>query len=80
MGNRIELFRVGLYVLFPVAIFYYFNLPENQDDYLEKRKREIYPPFEETNVPPKTSEERKKYRELTLNERPSFRANNLSDK
>eukprot|EP00112_Aurelia_sp_Birch-Aquarium-sp1_P006088 Seg1680.14 transcript_id=Seg1680.14/GoldUCD/mRNA.D3Y31 product="putative protein C12orf45-like" protein_id=Seg1680.14/GoldUCD/D3Y31 len=68
-SSKLEIFRVGLYVLFPVALFYYFNLPDNQDEFLEKRKKEMYPPFEETNRPPTTSEDRKQYREIILEAR-----------
>jgi len=71
MGYKLEIAKVGLYVLFPVAVFYYFNLPENQDDYLEIRKKELYPPLQEKNIPPKTLEEMRHYRELLQSKRKS---------
>lgn len=69
MGSKIELFRVTLYVFFPVALFYYFNLPDNQDNFIEQRKKEIYPPIEKTNRPPTTVEDTKRYRELIMEAR-----------
>ncbi|XP_032230584.1 protein PET100 homolog, mitochondrial isoform X1 [Nematostella vectensis] len=49
-GSKIELFRIAVYVFFPVALFYYFNLPEIYEDYVNNKKGQIYPPDETTHV------------------------------
>ncbi|XP_073507007.1 protein PET100 homolog, mitochondrial [Phyllobates terribilis] len=44
MGVRLEIFRMALYLSFPVTMFWISNQPEYFEEYIVKRKREIYPP------------------------------------
>lgn len=45
MGKwQLEVFRMGIYMTFPVLLFHYFNLPENYEDKVIKFKREMFPP------------------------------------
>jgi len=45
MGNpSLEVLKLGLYVTFPVALFYAFNQPRLFEDWVIKMKRELYPP------------------------------------
>uniref|UniRef100_A0A8C6T744 PET100 cytochrome c oxidase chaperone n=1 Tax=Neogobius melanostomus TaxID=47308 RepID=A0A8C6T744_9GOBI len=47
MGVKIEIFRMMLYLSFPVAMFWISNQAEYFEEYVVKRKREIFPPDEE---------------------------------
>ncbi|XP_008297879.1 protein PET100 homolog, mitochondrial [Stegastes partitus] len=47
MGVKIEVFRMMLYLSFPVAMFWVSNQAEYFEEYIVKRKREIFPPGEE---------------------------------
>lgn len=47
MGVKIEVFRMMLYLSFPVAMFWVSNQAEYFEEYIVKRKREIFPPNEE---------------------------------
>lgn len=38
---------MALYIMFPVAMFHYFNQPKYFEEWVIKTKREIYPPEEE---------------------------------
>ncbi|XP_078538686.1 protein PET100 homolog, mitochondrial [Lissotriton helveticus] len=44
MGVRLEVFRMMLYLSFPVTMFWISNQAEYFEEYVVKRKREIYPP------------------------------------
>ncbi|XP_026207853.1 protein PET100 homolog, mitochondrial [Anabas testudineus] len=44
MGIKIEVFRMMLYLSFPVAMFWISNQAEYFEEYVVKRKREIFPP------------------------------------
>jgi len=45
MGNwQLELFKLSLCVTFPVAMFYIFNQPHLFEDWIIRKKRELYPP------------------------------------
>lgn len=45
MGSwKMEIFRMTLYVMFPVAMFHYFNQPKYFEEWVVKTKRELYPP------------------------------------
>ncbi|XP_030053123.1 protein PET100 homolog, mitochondrial-like [Microcaecilia unicolor] len=44
MGVKIEVFRMILYLTFPVSMFWISNQAEYFEEYVVKRKREIYPP------------------------------------
>ncbi|XP_040919589.1 protein PET100 homolog, mitochondrial [Toxotes jaculatrix] len=46
MGVKIEVFRMMLYLSFPVAMFWISNQAEYFEEYVIKRKREIFPPNE----------------------------------
>ncbi|GAA6218146.1 protein PET100 homolog, mitochondrial [Lates japonicus] len=46
MGVKIEVFRMMLYLSFPVAMFWISNQAEYFEEYVVKRKREIFPPNE----------------------------------
>ncbi|XP_076608686.1 protein PET100 homolog, mitochondrial [Chaetodon auriga] len=47
MGVKLEVFRMALYLSFPVAMFWISNQAEYFEEYVVKRKREIFPPDEE---------------------------------
>ncbi|XP_071027634.1 protein PET100 homolog, mitochondrial-like [Oncorhynchus clarkii lewisi] len=46
MGVKIEVFRMMLYLSFPVTMFWISNQAEYFEEYIVKRKREIFPPDE----------------------------------
>ncbi|XP_070837568.1 protein PET100 homolog, mitochondrial [Chaetodon trifascialis] len=56
MGVKLEVFRMALYLSFPVAMFWISNQAEYFEEYVVKRKREIFPPDEEIH--------RKKFEDL----------------
>lgn len=44
MGNwKLEVGRMTLYVLFPVAVFYIFNQPQYFEDWVIQTKRDLFP-------------------------------------
>ncbi|GCB77684.1 protein PET100 homolog, mitochondrial isoform X2 [Scyliorhinus torazame] len=45
-GVKLEIFRMFLYLSFPVTVFWVSNQAEYFEEYVIKRKREIYPPEE----------------------------------
>lgn len=49
MGVKIEIFRMMLYLSFPVTMFWISNQAEYFEEYIVKRKREIFPPDEQIN-------------------------------
>lgn len=49
MGVKIEVFRMMLYLSFPVTMFWISNQAEYFEEYIVKRKREIFPPDEQLN-------------------------------
>lgn len=45
MGSwRLEVFRMAMYITFPVAMFHIFNQPAYFEEWVTKTKRELYPP------------------------------------
>ncbi|XP_072531375.1 protein PET100 homolog, mitochondrial [Salminus brasiliensis] len=46
MGVKIEIFRMMVYLSFPVTMFWISNQAEYFEEYIVKRKREIFPPDE----------------------------------
>lgn len=40
----LETGRMALYMMLPVGLFYYFNQPKYFEEWVIKRKRELYPP------------------------------------
>ncbi|XP_046851326.1 protein PET100 homolog, mitochondrial-like [Xenia sp. Carnegie-2017] len=61
MGSKIELLRMTIYVFFPVAVFYYFNMPDFYEEYVQSRMKKLYPPSANTKKPPASIEELKAY-------------------
>ncbi|XP_004477195.1 protein PET100 homolog, mitochondrial [Dasypus novemcinctus] len=47
MGVKLEVFRMALYLTFPVAMFWIANQAEWFEDYVIQRKRELWPPEQE---------------------------------
>ncbi|XP_006868917.1 PREDICTED: protein PET100 homolog, mitochondrial [Chrysochloris asiatica] len=47
MGVKLEVFRMTLYLTFPVAMFWVANQAEWFEDYVVQRKRELWPPERE---------------------------------
>uniref|UniRef100_UPI00398E8D15 protein PET100 homolog, mitochondrial n=1 Tax=Pristiophorus japonicus TaxID=55135 RepID=UPI00398E8D15 len=45
-GVKLEIFRMFLYLSFPVTVFWISNQAEYFEEYVVKRKREIFPPDE----------------------------------
>ncbi|KAI4491636.1 hypothetical protein M0804_003028 [Polistes exclamans] len=44
MGNwQLEIFKMTLYMAFPVTMFHYFNQPENYELWVNKVREEFYP-------------------------------------
>ncbi|XP_035743969.1 protein PET100 homolog, mitochondrial-like [Vespa mandarinia] len=44
MGNwQLEIFKMSLYMAFPVIMFHYFNQPENFEQWVTKVRNEYYP-------------------------------------
>uniref|UniRef100_G1LPI4 PET100 cytochrome c oxidase chaperone n=1 Tax=Ailuropoda melanoleuca TaxID=9646 RepID=G1LPI4_AILME len=50
MGVKLEVFRMTLYLTFPVAMFWIANQAEWFEDYVIQRKRELWPPEKEDQV------------------------------
>ena len=48
-GWQLEAAKMGLYMTFPVALFYYFNQAEYFEDWMIKMRREMYPPEARVN-------------------------------
>lgn len=45
MGTWVlEVAKMGMYMAFPVALFHFFNQPEYFEEWVTKKKRELYPP------------------------------------
>ncbi|XP_020026215.1 protein PET100 homolog, mitochondrial isoform X2 [Castor canadensis] len=47
MGVKLEVFRMALYLTFPVAMFWISNQAEWFEDHVIQRKRELWPPEKE---------------------------------
>ncbi|XP_076975679.1 protein PET100 homolog, mitochondrial isoform X2 [Tamandua tetradactyla] len=47
MGVKLEVFRMTLYLTFPVAMFWIANQAEWFEEYVIQRKRELCPPEKE---------------------------------
>ncbi|XP_028404680.1 protein PET100 homolog, mitochondrial-like [Dendronephthya gigantea] len=61
MGSKIELLRMSIYVFFPVAVFYYFNMPNFYEEYVQTTMGKLYPPNENSKKPPMSIEELRAY-------------------
>lgn len=45
MGRwKLEVFRMALYMTFPVAMFHIFNQPKYFEEWVVKTRRDLYPP------------------------------------
>jgi len=42
-GSKLELFRISIYVFFPVGVYYAFNKPGFIDDYLREMREKLRP-------------------------------------
>ena len=62
-----EVFRISAYMFLPVALFYFFNRPHFQDDYLRKGRKRMR--GEDNPNAPQTKEEFTKLIELAEEER-----------
>lgn len=48
MGNwTLEVWKMALYMAFPVVVYHVFNQPEYFEEYTIKMKRQMYPPEDE---------------------------------
>ncbi|KAM8973485.1 protein PET100 homolog, mitochondrial [Pelodytes ibericus] len=47
MGVKLEIFRMVLYLSFPVSMFWISNQAQYFEEYVVKRKRQIFPPERE---------------------------------
>lgn len=62
MGSwKLEVFKIALYISFPVGLFYVFNQPQYFEEWVIKTRREMYPKQDEEN--------RRKFREELENRR-----------
>lgn len=43
-GWKLEVGKMALYMTFPVALFHYFNQPQYFEEWVTKKKRELFPP------------------------------------
>ena len=43
-GWKLEVGKMAMYVIFPVAMFHYFNQPTIFEDWVVKTKRELFAP------------------------------------
>ncbi|KAG9488653.1 hypothetical protein GDO78_004938 [Eleutherodactylus coqui] len=50
MGVKQEILRMAIYLTFPVTMFWLSNQPEYFEEYIVKRKREIFPPEQTEEV------------------------------
>ncbi|RDD47722.1 Protein PET100-like protein, mitochondrial [Trichoplax sp. H2] len=75
MGNKIELFRMTIYVFFPVAIFYYFNKPDWYEKWVENKRAKIYELGEEGRKLPGSYIGMKELRQKMLEEKRAMRKN-----
>ncbi|CAG0924897.1 unnamed protein product [Notodromas monacha] len=52
MGNwMLEVFRMGVYVSFPVVAFYCFNQPQFFEEWVIQTKQECFPPESKSHPP-----------------------------
>lgn len=48
MGSwKLEVFRMALYISFPVGLFYVFNQPQYFEKWVIETRRQLYPPQDE---------------------------------
>lgn len=66
MGSwKLEVFKIALYISFPVGLFYVFNQPQYFEEWVIKTRREMYPKQDEENRR-KFREELEKHRRASM--------------
>ncbi|KAK7101185.1 protein PET100 homolog, mitochondrial-like [Littorina saxatilis] len=45
-GWKLEVFKMAVYMTFPVGLFYYFNQPEFFETWMLKKRNTLFPPQE----------------------------------
>uniref|UniRef100_A0A2R5LF88 Protein PET100 homolog, mitochondrial n=1 Tax=Ornithodoros turicata TaxID=34597 RepID=A0A2R5LF88_9ACAR len=48
-GWKLEVFKMTIYMAFPVGLFYFFNQPKYFEKWVVKTKRECFPPQDNEN-------------------------------
>ncbi|XP_037077493.1 protein PET100 homolog, mitochondrial-like [Pollicipes pollicipes] len=48
-GWKLEVFKMGMYMTFPVGLFWYFNQPEYFEKWVIQTKQQLYPPSTKTH-------------------------------
>ncbi|KAL5016101.1 hypothetical protein ScPMuIL_005690 [Solemya velum] len=43
-GWKLEVFRMAVYMTFPVGLFYYFNQPEFFEGWMMAQRQQLFPP------------------------------------
>ncbi|XP_065834169.1 protein PET100 homolog, mitochondrial-like [Oscarella lobularis] len=64
--SALEIMRMGVYVFFPVAVFYVFNHPDFFDKFVEEKRRVFFP---QSNRPPLDIEENRRVLQEKIKER-----------
>ncbi|XP_041358283.1 protein PET100 homolog, mitochondrial-like [Gigantopelta aegis] len=47
-GWKLEVFKMGVYMAFPVSLFYYFNQPEFFEEWMMSKRSQFFPPKDPT--------------------------------
>lgn len=70
VGWKLEVFKMGMYMAFPVGLFHWFNQPEYFEKWVTEQKRIMYPPAHLSNyddiqqvIKEKRQKEQEKYLE-----------------
>lgn len=51
MGNwKLEVFKMTIYMAFPVGLFHYFNQPQLFEEWVITKRREMYPPDDRPEI------------------------------
>lgn len=45
-GWKLEVFKMSVYMTFPVALFYYFNQPQFFEGWMIEKRNQLFPPQE----------------------------------
>lgn len=48
-GWKLEVFKMAIYMSFPVGLFYYFNQPKYFEKWVVQTRRESFPPQDNEN-------------------------------
>ncbi|KAL7634056.1 UNVERIFIED_CONTAM: hypothetical protein RMT77_015381 [Armadillidium vulgare] len=49
-GWKLESGKMALYISFPVILFYVFNQPKYFEDWVIQKRKDLFPPENETNT------------------------------